>query len=234
MHRANPTWGAPRIHGELLKLGFSLAQATVSKYLPRHRKPPSQCWRTFLRNHLREAIAIDFAVVSTVRFGLLYVFVVLGLERCRLLHVHVTSHPTAAWTAQQMIEALPEETGPRYVIRDRDAIYGMEFQRRVAGMGLAEVPIAPRSPWQNGYWERFVESLRRECLDHVVALNERQVCRIVSSYARYHNRVRTHLALAKDAPEPRSVQSRANGRVVAFPEVSGLHHRYGASRSLNV
>jgi hypothetical protein len=137
-----------------------------------------------LRNHLREAIAIDFAVVSTVRFGLLYVFVVLGLERRRLLHVHVTSHPTAAWTAQQMIEALPEETGLRYVIRDRDAIYGTEFQRRVEGIGLVEVPIAHRSPWQNAYAERFMESLRRECLDHVIALNERQVCRIVSSYAR--------------------------------------------------
>ena len=157
---------------------------------------------------------------------MLYVFVVLGLERRRLLHVHVTAHPTAVWPAQQMIEALPEETGVCYVIRDRDAIYGTEFQRRVVGMGLAEVPIAPRSPWQNAYVERFVGSLRRECLDHVIALNERQVCRIVSSYARYYNRVRTHLALAKDAPEHRRVQSRANGRVVAFPEVGGLHHRY--------
>ena len=226
MHRANPTWGAPRIHGELLKLGFRLAQSTVSKYLPRHRKPPSQSWRTFLRNHLREAIAIDFAVVSTVRFGLLYVFVVLGLERRRLLHVHVTAHPTAAWTAQQMVEALPEETTLRYVIRDRDAIYGREFQQRVAGMGLVEVPIAPRSPWQNGYAERFVGSLRRECLDHMIALNERQVCRIVSSYARYYNRARTHLALAKDAPEPRSLQTRGMRRIIAFPEVGGLHHRY--------
>ena len=125
-----------------------------------------------------------------------------------------------------MIEALPEETALRYLIRDRDAIYGTEFRRPVAGMGLAELPITPRSPWQNGYAERFVGSLRRECLDHVIALNERQVYRIVSSYARHYNRARTHLALAKDAPEPRRVQSRANGRVVAFPEVGGLHHRY--------
>jgi putative transposase len=226
MNRANPTWGAPRIHGELLKLGFNLAQSTVSKYLPRSRKPPSQNWRTFLRNHLREAIAIDFAVVSTVRFGVLYVFVVLGLERRRLLHVNASAHPTAAWTAQQMIEALPHETGLRYLIRDRDSIYGAEFQRRVAGMGLVEVPIAPRSPWQNGYAERFVGSLRRECLDHVIALNERHVCRIVTSYARYYNRARTHLALAKDAPEPRGIQARATGRIVAFPDVGGLHHRY--------
>jgi len=158
--------------------------------------------------------------------GLLYVFVVLGLERRRLLHVHVTAHPTAAWTAQQMIEALPEGTGFSYVIRDRDAIYGMEFQRRVAGMGLVEVSIALRSPWHNCYAERFVGSLRRECLDHVIAVNERQVRRIVSNYARYYNRARTHLALPKDAPEPRRVQSRANGRVVAFPEVGGLHHHY--------
>src|SRR5271166_722881 len=194
----DPTWGAPRIHGELLKLGFTLVQSTVSKYLPRHRKPPSQSWRTLLQNHLREAIAIDFAVVSTVTFGLLYVFVVLSLERRRLLHVHVTAHPTAVWTTQQMIEALPEETGVRYVIRDSDAMHGTEFQRRVAGMSLAEVAIAPRSPWQNCYAERFVGSLRRECLNHVIALNERQVYRIISSYARYYNRVRTHLALAKD------------------------------------
>src|SRR5215471_3614974 len=158
MHRANPTWGAPRIHGELLKLGFTLAQSTVSKYLPRNRKPSSQSWRTFLRNHLREAIAIDFAVVSTIRFGLLYVFVVLGLERRRLLHVNASAHPTVAWMAQQMIEALPAESALRYLIRDRDSIYGAEFQRRVAGIGLVEVPIAPRSPWQNGYAERFVGS----------------------------------------------------------------------------
>ena len=226
MHRANPTWGAPRIHGELLKLGFPLAQSTVSKYLPRKQRPPSQTWSTFLRNHLRDAIAIDFAVISTVRFGLLYVFVVLSLERRRLLHVHVTAHPTAAWTAQQMVEALPEDTTRRYLIRDRDAIYGTEFRRRVAGMGLHEVPIAPRSPWQNGYAERLVGSLRRECLDHVIILNERHACRVLSEYARYYNRARTHLALWKDAPEPRNVQARAIGRIVAFPEVGGLHHRY--------
>ena len=144
----------------------------------------------------------------------------------RLLHVNVSAHPTAAWTAQQMIEALPHETGLRYLIRDRDAIYGTEFRQRVAGMNLVEVPIAFRSPWQNGYAERFVGSLRRECLDHAIALNERHVCRIVSSYARYYNRARTHLALAKDAPEPRGIQARAMGRIVTFPEVGGLHRRY--------
>ncbi|HME69822.1 MAG TPA: integrase core domain-containing protein, partial [Myxococcota bacterium] len=226
MHRANPTWGAPRIHGELLKLGFTLAQSTVSKYLPRHRKPPSQSWRSFLQNHLPEALAIDFAVVPTATFRLLYMFVVLSLERRRLLHVHVTAHPTAAWTAQQMVEALPEETRFRYLIRDRDGIYGAEFRRRVAGLGLREVPIAPHSPWQNPYAERFIGSLRRECLDHMIVLNERQASRILSAYACYYNRARTHLALDKDAPESRRVQGRDSGRVIALQEVRGLHHRY--------
>jgi transposase InsO family protein len=226
MHRANPTWGAPRIHGELLKLGFTLAQSTVSKYLPRHRKPPSQGWRTFLRNHLGEAIAIDFAVVPTMTFRLLFVFVVLGLDRRKLLHVNVTAHPTAEWTARQMVEALPWETTARYVIRDRDRIYGVGFRRRVAGLGLHEVPIAPRSPWQNAYAERFIGSLRRECLDHVIVLNERHLHRILSDYARYYNGSRTHLALGKDAPEPRLVHRQELGEVVAFAEVGGLHHRY--------
>ncbi len=230
MHRANPTWRAPRIHGELLKLGFTLAQSTVSKYLPRHRKPPSQSWRTFVQNHLREAIAVDFAVVPTATFRLLYVFVVLSLERRRLLHVHVTAHPAAAWTAQQMVEALPDETNARYLIRDRDRIYGAEFRRRVAGLGLREVPIAPHSPWQNPYAERFIGSLRRECLDHMIVLNERQASRILSAYARYYNCARTHLALDKDAPASRRIQGRELGRVIAFREVGGLHHRYDESQ----
>ncbi len=226
MHAANPTWGAPRIHGELLKLGFTVAQSTVSRYLPRNRKPPSQGWRTFLRNHLRETIAIDFAVVPTVTFGLLYVFVVLSLNRRKLLHINVTAHPTAEWTAQQMVEALPWETTARYVIRDRDRIYGVPFRRRVAGLGLQEVPTAPRSPWQNAYAERFIGSLRRECLDHVIALNEKHLRRVLSDYARYYNASRTHLSLGKDPPEPRLVQRREFGEVVAFPQVGGLQHRY--------
>ena len=164
--------------------------------------------------------------MPTVSFRLLYVFVVLSLERRRLLHVHVTAHPTATWTAQQMVEALPEETNARYLIRDRAGIYGAEFRRRVAGLSLREVPIAPRSPWQNAYAERFIGSLRRECLDHMIVLKERQVCRILSDYARYYNCARTHLALEKDAPERRRVQGRELGRVIALPEVRGLHHRY--------
>lgn len=226
MHEANPTWGAPRIHGELLKLGFTVAQSTVSKYLPRNRKPPSQGWRTFLRNHLRETIAVDFAVVPTVTFGLLYVFVVLGLERRKLLHVNVTAHPTAEWTAQQMVEALPWETRARYVIRDRDRIYGLAFRRRVTGLGLQEVRSAPRSPWQNAYAERFIGSLRRDCLDQVIVLNEPHLRSVLSDYAQHYNRSRTHLSLGKDAPEPRLVQRQELGEVVSVPEVGGLHHRY--------
>ena len=226
MHRANPTWGAPRIHGELLKLGFSVVQSTVSKYLPRPRKPPSQGWRTFLQNHLWEAVAIDFAVVPTVTFDLLFVFVILSLERRKILHCNVTEHPTAQWTAQQVVEALPWETTARYVIRDRDRIYGTDFKRRVAGLGLREVLTAPRSPWQNAYAERFIGSLRRECLDHVIVLNERHIQRILADYIRYYNRARTHLALEKDAPESRAVHERCPGKILAFPEVRGLHHRY--------
>jgi transposase InsO family protein len=226
MHHANRTWGAPRIHGELLKLGIQLAQSTVSKYLPRPQRPPSQGWRTFLRNHLSEMIAVDCAVVPTVTGQVLFAFVVLSLTRRRVLHVNVTAHPTATWTAQQIVEALPWTTTARYVMRDRDAIYGETFQRRVEHLGLEQVVIAPRSPWQNGYVERFIGSLRRECLDHIIALNERQLLRVVRSYADYHNRTRTHLSLGKDPPDTRPIQAPAVGEIVAVPEVGGLHHRY--------
>ena len=186
----------------------------------------SSASRTFFRNHLREAIAIDFAVVPTVTFRLLSVFIVLSLERRRLLHVHVAAHPTAAWTAQQMVAVLPEQTNSRYLLRNRDGIHGAEFRRRVAGLGLREVPIAPRSPWQNAYAKRSIGSLRRECLDHIIVLNERQVSRIPFDYARYYNCARSHLALERDAPERRRVHGRQLGPVIAFPEVRGLHHRY--------
>ncbi len=226
MYWANPTWGAPRIHGELLKLGIEIAESTVSKYLPRPRKPPSQGWRTFLRNHLGQMVAVDFAVVPTVTFDVLFVFVVLSLGRRKVLHTNVTSNPTATWTAQQIVEAFPWEVRAHYVVRDRDGIYGKAFRQRVDGLGLTEVLTAPRSPWQNGYAERFIGSLRRECLDHVIALNEDHLRHVVRSYVRYHNRSRTHLSLAKDAPEPRPVHRGPHRKVVALPEVGGLHHRY--------
>jgi putative transposase len=226
MRQANPTWGAPRIHGELRKLGIAVAESTVSKYLPRPRHPPSQGWRTFLRTHLSEMVAVDFAVVPTVTGQVLFVFVVLGLARRRVLHVNVTAHPTAAWTGQQMVEAFPWTAAARYVIRDRDGIYGDDFRRRVKSLGLQEVLTAARSPWQNGYAERFIGSLRRECLDHVVALNARHLGRVVCSYVSYYNRCRTHLALGKDSPDGRPVQGPGAGRIIVLPEVGGLHHRY--------
>jgi putative transposase len=226
MHQANPTWGAPRIHGELLKLGIEAAESTVSKYLPRRRRPPSQGWRTFLRNHLSEMVAVDFAIVPTVTGQVLFAFVVLSLARRRVLHVNVTAQPTAVWTAQQMVEALPWASTARSMIRDRDGVYGEVFQRRVEGLGLQEVLIAARSPWQNAYAERFIGSLRRECLDHVITLSERHLLRVARSYVDYYNRTRTHLALGKDPPDGRTVQGPEAGAIIAFPEVGGLHHRY--------
>ena len=227
MHRENPLWGAPRIHGEILMLGIQLSESTVSNYLatlPRRR--PSQGWRTFLRNHLHETIAVDFAIVPTVRFKLLFVFVVLDLARRRILQLGVTANPTATWTVQRLTEALPWESHFRFVVRDRDSIYGHELTSRVDSLGLTPVVTARASPWQNGYCERVIGTLRRECLDHVIAVNERQVQRVLDEYRRYYNRSRTHLSLKKDAPEGRIVVFPTFGHVVSRPEVGGLHHRY--------
>ena len=168
MSEANPLWGAPRIHGELQKLGLEISQATVSKYVVRRRTPPSQTWRTFLDNHLGTLVSVDFFVVPTVMFKVLFVFVVLAHERRRVVHINVTDAPTAQWTAQQLVEAFPWETAPRYLLRDRDAVYGVAFSSRVQTMGIHEVKTAPRSPWQNPYVERLIGTLRRECLDHGV------------------------------------------------------------------
>jgi transposase InsO family protein len=226
MSQANPLWGAPRIHGELLNLGIAVAQSTVARYLPRPRKPPSQTWRTFLTNHLAQTAAIDFFTVPTVTFRVLFVFVVLSHERRRVVHFGVTERPTQEWTMQQMREAFPWDQAPRYVLRDRDAIYGSDFAALTRNMGMEEVLTAPRSPWQNPFAERLVGSIRRECLDHVIVWNERSLRRILHNYFGYYQRSRTHLALGKDAPEPRAVESPKQGRVVAIPQVGGLHHRY--------
>jgi transposase InsO family protein len=227
MSKANPLWGAPRIHGELQKLGVEISQAAVSKYVVRPRKPPSQTWRTFLENHLGNLVSVDFFVVPTVLFKVLFVFVVLAHERRRVVHINVTDAPTAQWTAQQLVEAFPWETAPRYVLRDRDAVYGVAFSRCVQTMGIHEVKTAPRSPWQNPYVERLIGTLRRECLDHVVVLNETHLRRLLSAYLSYYHGARTHLSLAKDAPEPRPVERLDEGRIVETPMVGGLHHRYG-------
>jgi len=226
MRQANLLWGAPRIHGELLKLGLAVAQSTVTRYLPRPRKPPSQTWRTFLTNHLAQTAAIDFFTVPTATFRVLFVFVVLSHERRRVVHFGVTEHPTEKWTMQQMREAFPWEEAPRYVLRDRDAIYGRDFADTTRDMGMEEVLTAPRSPWQNPFAERLVGSIRRECLDHVIVWNERSLRRTLQRYFAYYQRSRTHLALGKDAPEPRAVEPPEQGRVVAIPQVGGLHHRY--------
>jgi transposase InsO family protein len=226
MSQANPLWGAPRIHGELLKLGIEVAQSTVAKYLRRPRKPPSQTWRTFLANQLEQMASIDFFVVPTATFRILFVFVVLSHERRRVLHFRVTEHPSQEWTMRQLREAFPWDHACRYLVRDRDAIYGGDLVAMTKGLGMEEVITAPRSPWQNPYVERLIGSVRRGCLDHVIVWNERSLCRTLERYFAYYQRSRTHLALAKDAPESRVVEKPERGRVVAIPQLGGLHHRY--------
>ena len=226
MAEANVTWGAPRIHGELLKLGIEISERTVSRLLPQQRQPPSQSWRTFLDNHFKELVSIDFFTVPTATFRVLFVLVILAHDRRRVLHFNVTEHPTAEWTAQQIVEAFPEETAPRFLLRDRDQIYGEYFRQRVKGMQIEEVLTAAHSPWQNAYVERLIGSIRRECLDHVIVLGERHLRRILHSYCEYYHRSRTHLSLAKDAPDERPIQRPEMGKVIEIAEVCGLHHRY--------
>jgi putative transposase len=226
MSRDNPLWGAPRIHGELLKLGIQIGETSVGKYMVRLRKPPSQTWRAFLDNHLKSMVSVDFFAVPTLRFQTLYVFLVLAHERRRIVHFAVTAHPTAEWTAQQMREAFPWDTAPRYLLRDRDRIFGKDFVHQVKTMGIEQVLSAPRSPWQRAYVERVIGTIRRECLDHMIVFNERCLLRHLQRFVHYYHESRTHLSLAKDAPAPRSVQPPEMGQVVAIPEVGGLHHRY--------
>lgn len=226
MAHANPLWGAPRIHGELLKLGFTISQRSVARLMSRRRKPPSQSWKTFLTNHVADLVAVDFFVVPTATFRILFVFVVLLHHRRQVVHFSVTSAPTSAWTAQQILEAFPEDSAPRYLLRDRDGVYGDTFRRRVEGMGIAEVLAAARSPWQNPYAERMIGTIRRDLLDHVIVLSEEHLRTQLHRYLRYYNGARTHLSLAKDAPEPRPVEPADLGDVVALPQVGGLHHRY--------
>jgi transposase InsO family protein len=222
----NPTWGVPRIQAELHLLGYEVADSTVAKYRVRSRKPPSQTWKSFLRNHAGQIAAIDFFTVRTVSFNVLYGFVVLLHDRRRVVHFNVTAHPTALWTAQQIIEAFPEETAPRFLLRDRDQIYGEHFRCRVVGMGIEEAVTAAQSPWQNPYAERFIGSIRRECLDHLIVLNEMQLRRILREYFAYYNEVRPHQSLEKNSPLRREIELPNKGRVISIPQVGGLHHRY--------
>src|SRR2546426_5471906 len=226
MAAANPLRGAPRIHGELCKLGIAVSERTVSRLLRRPRRPSSQTWRTFLTNHVATLVSMDFFTVPTLTGRVLFILVLLTHQRRRIIHFNITEHPTAAWTAQQMIEAFPDDTAPRWLLRDRDAIYGEVFRRRVAGMGIGDVVSSPSSPWQNPFAERLIGSIRRECLDHVIVLGERHLRRLLTAYVTYYHGARTHLALEKDAPTTRRVQTPTEGPVVAFPEVGGLHHRY--------
>jgi transposase InsO family protein len=220
----NPLWGAPRIHGELLKLGFEVAQSSVAKYMVKRRRPPSLGWRTFLRNHAPDVAAMDLFVVPTIGFDPLYAFIIVRLDRRGLAWINVTAHPSAEWIARQITEAFPWNEAPRYMIRDRDCIYGAVVTRRLRAMGIRDKPIAPASPWQNGFAERLIGSIRRECLDHIIVLGEAHLRRILKSYARYYNETRTHLVLDKDAPLSRTVK-RA-GRILCRPVLGGLHHEY--------
>jgi transposase InsO family protein len=224
MSTENLLWGAPRIHGELLKLGFSVAQSTVAKYMVKRRGPPSQGWRTFLRNHAPEIAAMDLFVVPTIGFKLLYGFVIVRLSRRDIVWINVTTNPTAEWVARQITEAFPWDEAPRYMIRDRDRIYGAVVTRRLRAMGIRDKPIAPASPWQNGFAERIIGSIRRECLDHIIVSGEARLRRILISYAAYYNSVRTHRALHKDAPTFRPIQQ--IGIVRSHPILGGLHHHY--------
>src|SRR5215204_1153694 len=220
----NPLWGAPRIHGELLKLGFAVAQSSVAKYMVKRRGPPSQGWRTFLRNHAPDIAAMDLFVVPTVGFDLLYGFVIVQLDRRNLVRINVTTNPTAEWIARQLTEAFPWNDAPQYLIRDRDRIYGTVVTRRLRAMGIRDKPTAPVSPWQNGFAERLIGSIRRECVDHFVVLGEAHLRRILRAYARYYNDIRTHRSLDKDAPVSRPVQR--TGIISSHAILSGLHHHY--------
>jgi putative transposase len=204
MSTANPFWGAPRIHGELQKLGISVSQSTVAKYMRRHRRPPSQTWRTFLANHARQIKAADLFVVPTVTFRLLFVLVILEHERRQIVHVAVTDHPTAARTAQQLCNTFSENDAPRYLLHDRDSVFA-DVPSTIAGMTAQAVRTAPRSPWQNAYVERVIGSIRRECLDHVIVMNAAGLHRVLRDHVAYYMRSRTHLALDKETPCPRPV-----------------------------
>jgi putative transposase len=225
MARENPTWGRRRIRAEFALLGYHVAELTVAKYMRLTSSRPSPTWRAFLVAHLRDMVAVDFFTVSTLTFRLLFVLVVLRHDRRELVHIAVTDHPTAVWTTQQLIEAFPDDSAPRFLLRDRDTIYG-EFARRVQGMGIRAVRTAPRAPWQNPFVERVIGSIRRECLDHFLILSEAHLRRLLRAYVAYYNAARPHQSLDNNSPQPRVVEPPHCGRIVAIPQIGGLHHRY--------
>ena len=205
-------------------LGIAISERTVSRILRRLRRPPNQTWRTFLHNHVAQMVSIDFFTVPTITMRVLFVFILLEHDRRKVLHFNVTEHPTADWTSQQIVEAFADRDAPRYLIHDRDGIYGNEVGRRIASLHIEEVLTAPRSPWQNPYVERLIGSIRRDCLNHFVILNAKHLKRTLVWYFRYYHGSRTHLGLVKQCPYPRQVSS--IGRIIAIPHLGGLHHRY--------
>jgi putative transposase len=225
MSRDNPLWGAPRIHGELLKLGIDVGETSVGKYMARGRKPPSQTWRTFLENHVKTMVSADFFTVPTIRLQVLYVFLVLAHDRRRILHFAVTAHPTAG-PRSNCGRRFPGTAHRVFWLRDRDRIFGSDFTQQVKELGIQEVLGARRAPQQRAYIERVIGTIRRECLDHVIVFNEASLCRHLKLFLEYYHGTRTHLSLEKDAPESRPVELPESGRVVAVPQLGGLHHRY--------
>ncbi len=209
-----------------MKLGIKVSEATVSKYMIRRSGPPSQTWWVFLDNHARDLIAFDFFTVPTATFRILFVLIVLSHDRRRILHFNVTEHPTAVWTGRQLLEACGMEETPRFLLRDRDAIYGAEFRRQATVLDIEDTMTAPQSPWQSPYAERVIGSIRRECLNHMVILGELHLKRILAKYAEYYHSVRTHLSLEKDTPHHRPIQSPAHGNIVRRKHVGVFHHEY--------
>ncbi len=222
----NQLWGSPRIRDELALLGIDVAKSTVERYMVRPKRPWSQTWKTFIDNHIPDLVAVDFFTVPTVTFRVLYCFVVLRLDRRFVVHFNVTRNPTARWTAQQLVEAFPYDEAPRFLIRDRDGSYDETVRERLSGMGIQEVVTARRSPWQNGFVERLIGSVRRECLDHVIVFSETHVLRILAEYFAYYHRCRAHQSLAGNSPVPREVEPRDRGQVVGTAVLGGLHHAY--------
>jgi putative transposase len=224
--RENPLWGAPRIQSELCLLGINVTEKTVAKYRVKRANPPSQTWKTFLANHANQIAAVDLFTIPTINFRVLYCFIVLLHGRRKVVHFNVTANPTAEWAAQQIIEAFPDDTAPRYLLRDRDSIYGEEFRSRVKGMQVEEVVTAPHSPYQNPYAERVIGSIRRECLDHLIVLNEDHLRKILRDYFIYYHGSRPHQSLERNSPIPREIEHPSQGKIIAIPQVGGLHHRY--------
>src|ERR1035437_2038189 len=226
MANENPQWGSPRIHGELQKLGFNICESTVQRYMPKKgKRTTGQNWKTFLKNHSKDIISIDFLTVPTINFKMMYVLVMIEHHRRKLIHFNVTENPNAEWSLQQIRNLLFDfAILPKYLIRDRYMKYGTLLGGKKNRFGIDEIVTAYRSPWQNGYCERVIGSIKRECLDHVIILNENHLRIILAYYFSYYNKYRTHLGLNKDSPEGRPVQS--EGEIYKVPAVNGLHNIY--------